>query len=154
MEELDQLFILDSLPVDKIKTSRKALAELESMNMRSINNNPIPWKQKNLAAIRLASLNCMNLLKNYDDIQHHNNLSESTVLVLTETWLNNTELNIDGYSARFNSAGNGKGIAVYIKNATFKPSMDVKQDKMQLTKVESMDMDPCIGQSKENLLSF
>ena len=73
MEELDQLFILDSLPVDKIKTSRKALAELESMNMRSINNNPIPWKQKNLAAIRLASLNCMNLLNNYDDIQHDNN---------------------------------------------------------------------------------
>ena len=141
MEELDQLYILDSLPVEKIKTSKKALSELESMNKRSINNNPIPWRRKNEEDIKIASLNCMNLTNNYVDIQHDRTLLESTILILTETWLNNTELSIEGYSAHFNSVGNGKGIAVYIKDALFKPTIDIKQDKMQITKVESIDME-------------
>ena len=111
------------------------------MNKRSINNNPIPWRQKNEENIKIASLNCMNLKNNYDDIQHDKTLSESTVLVLIETWLDNTELSIDGYSAHFNSAGNGKGIAVYIKDTSFKPTIDIKQEKMQITKLESIEMD-------------
>ena len=83
----------------------------------------------------------MNLTNNYVDIQHDRTLLESTILILTETWLNNTELSIEGYSAHFNSVGNGKGIAVYIKDALFKPTIDIKQDKMQITKVESIDME-------------
>ena len=47
VEEFEQIYILDKLPKEKIRASEKALKELEVMNKRSINQNPIPWKQEN-----------------------------------------------------------------------------------------------------------
>ena len=42
VQEFEQVYILQSLPKDKIRASVKALKELEEMNGRSINKNPIP----------------------------------------------------------------------------------------------------------------
>ena len=39
VEEFEQIYILDSLPEDKIRASGKALTELKEMNKRSINQN-------------------------------------------------------------------------------------------------------------------
>ena len=45
VEEFKQIYILESLPEDKIRASAKALAELSEMNAISINQNPIEWKK-------------------------------------------------------------------------------------------------------------
>ena len=72
VEEFEQIYILESLPEDKIRASAKALAELEEMNRRSINNNPTPWREDNENYIKIAALNCMNLENNYEDIVSDN----------------------------------------------------------------------------------
>ena len=142
VEELDQVYVLESLPEEKIRASAKALAELHEMNRRSINANPIPWKQKNKTDIKIASLNCMNLLNTHEDIVGDKTLLESSILILSETWLKgNTKLQIEGYKTHINSVGPGKGIAVYIKDNEFVPQIDIKMEKMQLTKIESKDID-------------
>ena len=142
VENLEQVYILCSLNEEKLKPSIKALAELEAMNKRSINKNPIPWKQKKENAIKIASLNCMNLRNNFNDIISDNTLLESTMLALSETWLEHeTNLHLDGYSAHFNSVGPGKGLAIYFKAETFKHIEDIKKQKMQLTKMRSPDLD-------------
>ena len=130
------------MPEEKIRTSKKALAELEEMNNRSVNTNPIPWKQIKDTSLKIASLNCMNLSNNYEHIICDNTLMESSILTLCETWLDNTTyLKIDGYRAHFNSVGPGKGIAVYLKNNTFTPTVNINEKKMQLTKLESENLD-------------
>ena len=142
VENLEQVYILCSLNEEKLKPSIKALAELEAMNKRSINQNPIPWKQKKENAIKIASLNCMNLRNNFNDIISDNTLLESTMLALSETWLEHeTNLHLDGYSEHFNSVGPGKGLAIYFKAETFKHIEDIKKQKMQLTKMGSPDLD-------------
>ena len=142
VEEFEQIYILNSLPEDKIRASAKALEELTKMNRKSINENPIPWKQENENYIKIASLNCMNLSANYEDIVRDKTLMKSTLIALSETWLEQkTVMNINGYRAHFNSVGPGKGIAIYTRDDTFKPTIDITQENMQLTKLESEDLE-------------
>ena len=49
-------------------------------------------------------------------------------------------LDIDGYKSHFNSIGAGKGLAIYMNDKEFKPSMDFMENKMQITKIESADL--------------
>ena len=112
------------------------------MNARSKNNNPIPWNQEDDNCIKIAMLNCMNLVHNYEDIVCDGTLKKSSIIALSETWLEKgAELQIDGYSALFNSIGPGKGLALYIKDEKFKPNLTVNQEKMQITKLESQFLD-------------
>ena len=126
-QELNQIYILDELPDGKIRASAKALAELEAMNNRFINNNPIPWDQ-NDNCIRIASLNCMNLTHNYEDLLKDKTIMRSSIIALSETWLDmNKFLPIDGYNAHFNSIGPGKGLAIYLKDKMFQPTVDINE---------------------------
>ena len=79
VEELEQLYILGKLPEENIRTSKKALEHLEEMNARSFNNNPIPWKQKNDDYIKIVTLNCMNLIANYEDIMCDGTLQQASI---------------------------------------------------------------------------
>ena len=140
-QELNQIYILDELPDGKIRASAKALAELEAMNNRSINNNPIPWDQKDENSTRIASLNCMNLTHNFEDLIRDKTIMRSSIIALSETWLNmNKSLHIDGYNAHFNSSGPGKGLAIYLKDEKFQPTVDIKEEKMQITKIEASEL--------------
>ena len=112
-QELNQIYILDELPEGKIRASAKALAENEAMNNRSINNNPMPWDQNDEKFIKIAALNCMNLTHNYEDLLRDKTIMKSSIIALSETWLEvNESLAIDGYKAHFNSNGPGKGLAL------------------------------------------
>ena len=64
VEEFEQMYILDKLPEENIRASKKALDQLQMMNARSINQNPIPWNQEDDNYIKIATLNCMNLMNN------------------------------------------------------------------------------------------
>ena len=143
VEKFEQIYILDKLPAEKIRASPKALAELEEMNTRSINNNPILWKQKNEKLIKIASMNSMNLNNNYDDIISDQTLLESNILVLSETWLGEEDTaHINGYYSHLNSNGAGKGLAIFIKEEIPLPiTTDIKKDKLQITKIEFEQLD-------------
>ena len=142
VQEFEQIYILESLPAGNIRASAKALAELSEMNKRSINHNPIPWRQQNETLIKIASLNCMNLINNHEDIICDKTLMESTIILFSETWLDQeTELNINGYKAHYNSIGAGKGLAVYMKNDNYHPTIDIKQEKIQITKLQSRELE-------------
>ena len=86
----------------------------------------------------------MNLKNSHIDLQQDQTILKSTIIALTETWLVRTELEIDGYKSHFNSIGPGKGIAVYMKDDNFKVILDIKQEKMQLTKLESQELEVII----------
>jgi exonuclease III len=138
VQEFEQIYILDTLPEENIRASVKALAELEAMNERSVNNNPIPWEQQHDNFIKIASMNCMNLNNNYEDVVNDRTLMESSIIALSETWLDQkTIFNINGYKAHFNSIGPGKGLALYWKDNAFQPTLDIKQEKMQISKLKS-----------------
>ena len=142
VEEFEQMYILDKLPQENIRASKKALEQLQKMNERSMNQNPIPWNQKDENHIKIATLNCMNLVHNHKDIVCDKTLQKSSIIALSETWLEKgAELQIDGYRAYFNSIGAGKGLAIYVKDKSFKPTLTVNQEKLQITKVESQSMD-------------
>ena len=109
VEDLEQVYILDCIKEEKLRPSAKALAELAAMNKRSINQNPIPWKQQKGNSLKIASLNCMNLRNNFEDILCDETIQESTLVAFSETWLAKEEnLPIDGYNDHFNSIGPGK----------------------------------------------
>ena len=84
----------------------------------------------------------MNLGNNFDDIICDPTLKESTLLALSETWLDQeTSLNINGYKSHYNSAGSGKGLALYYKSEIFKPGPEIKEDKMQISKLVSDEVE-------------
>jgi hypothetical protein len=85
VQEINQIYILDSLPDGKIRASAKALTELEAMNKKSINQNPIPWDQENQSFIKIAALNCMNLLNHHEDIVNDSTMMKSSIIALSET---------------------------------------------------------------------
>ena len=141
-EEFEQIYILNKLEEEKIRASKKALCELKYMNERSINQNPIPWKQENKNFLKIVTLNCMNLNVHYEDILCDGTLQQSSIIALSETWLEKeTELQINGYTAHFNSIGPGKGLAVYIKDDMFKKTVTINLEKMQIMKLESQFLD-------------
>ena len=78
-QKITKIYILNSLPVANIRASPKAFAEFQEMNRRSINSNPILWKQKNANLIKIASMNSMNLTNNYNDIISDQTLLESNI---------------------------------------------------------------------------
>lgn len=123
---------------EKLKPSAKALAELAEMNKRSINQNPIPWKQNDENLLKIASLNAMNLKTNFEGIVCDKTILQSTLIAFSETWLDEeTKPLIDGYKSHFNNVGQGKGLAVYFKENIFKHVLNIKKETMQLMKLKS-----------------
>ena len=74
---------------------------------------------------------------------HNKTLMESTLIALSETWLepNSTWTGINGYKAHYNSIGPGKGLALYYKDNTFTPVIDIKKEKMQISKLASTELE-------------
>ena len=67
---------------------------------------------------------------------------KSSIIALSETWLNpNDILTIGGFKTHINSIGPGKGIALYFKEDTFKQIIDINEEKIQITKVGSKDIE-------------
>lgn len=139
VEDLEQVYIFDELKKEKIRPDMKALRELKQMNERSLNANPIPWNTKKEKQLKIAHLNCMNLINNHEDVKDDPTLRESDLLALVETWLTNESVPIIGsYASHSNNAGPGKGITIYYKEKLFKHVADITDDRMQLTKMTSI----------------
>ena len=87
----------------------------------------------------------MNMKNNYDDITKDTTLMRSTILAVSETWLNiNESIEITGFKEYLNSTGPGKGLAIFIKDDTFQHRINITEEKMQITLVGSNDIDVII----------
>merc|ERR1711888_507827 len=69
VQELEQLYILEELPQEKIYPSQAALQEIERLLRVSINNNPTPWKEEDDSKIRLSFLNCRSITNKFENIK-------------------------------------------------------------------------------------
>ena len=53
-------------------------------------------------------------------------------------------VSINGFQSHYNNAGPGKGLALYFREDTFMPSIDITEDKMQLSKLVSPKLEAII----------
>ena len=145
VEELDQVYIIDDFNPDKLYPSKKALAELERMNMVSLNNNPTPWTTKSEFSIKVAFLNCAGLQPHYKDIKLDLKLQEADILHLLEISLctedYTKDYQLDGYKESFIKAGKGKGIGTYYKYKMFEYEDMISERTYQVAKFTREDLD-------------
>ena len=145
VQELKQVYIIDKFDPKKIYPSKKALVELDRMNRISINQNPGPWDQSNETSVKIACMNCAGLKAHFVDIKADEKLLKADIIHLIETSLSQEESTEDfdlrGYTKKFITTGNGKGIASYYDEAKFTPITEVKREKFQVAKFAKDDLD-------------
>ena len=146
MKELDQLYILEDLPENKIYPVKKALDEILRLQEVSINRNPIRWDRKyEEDVIKISYLNCRSILTKFDNIKADMSLQQSDILVLAETWIpkdmdKTSEFEIEDYAVHLNSTGRGKGLAVFYK-MEIEEVRDHDEDYINITMIESKELD-------------
>ena len=144
VQEIDQLFILEELLPDKIYANHAALEEIERLVSVSKNKNPTAWDDGDTAKIRVSFLNCRSMKNKFENIKEDQNLLQSVLIILTETWLEVEQdlscYELTDFMANFNNGGRGKGIAVYFKER-FTHKTDIKKDGISITLMKSKDLD-------------
>ena len=143
---LQQIFILNKFDEKKMYPNKRALQELERLEIKSLNQNPTNWeKENNKKQLKISSLNCRSLKKHIDDIKSDKDLLKSDIICLQETWLENNTMSddfqIENFELHLNSNGRGKGIAIYFKSRYFNHALDIKKQNLQLSKFCSPNID-------------
>ena len=134
---IQQLYILDDFPKDKIYPSSAAMSELERLK-RIAGNEEENNLRKNAIVL---SMNIRSLLKHHKDLLT-DQLAKAEVIAIQETWCDpqqsNQHLALPGYSMHFESRGHGKGIITYFKEH-YQVTATVNTDSYQITKVTHAD---------------
>ena len=147
VQDINQLYIVGSLPEDKFRVSFRCLEELEKLTNRSVNKNPNKWEDKTIDSVKVFVLNCHSLADKFLDMKIDEVLGFSDIICLSETWLQSENCqevyDLNGYKSCFNSVqeSRGKGLAIYYKEDKFKVSNMVKLHDLQATSLSSTDLD-------------
>ena len=141
VEDIKQVVIMQAFQESNVTISPEALTELKKMNERSENANPTPWRSRKAGTTKIACLNVMNLKNNHRFICQDPTLQHADILCFSETWVSNDDdeqrFAVEGYQAHFNSAGPGKGLAVFFKSGVFWHRADCSLGGAQLSWFES-----------------
>ena len=144
IKELEQLYILEELPENKIYPIQKALEEIKRLEEVSINNNPTSWdKESNSNVTKICFLNTRSLVTKFDNITSDLSLQQSDIIILAETWIpknSQMEYKIKNYETHLNNSGRGKGLAIFSKS-DFELHGNHNEDNINITKMESDDLD-------------
>ena len=145
VQELDQLYILEKLPEDKIYANHAAMDEIDRLISVSMNRNPTEWEcDKDVSKIRLSFLNPRSIKNKFHNIKSDKWLLKSDILFLTEIWLDENKdtdtYELLDYTANLNSRGRGKGMATYYKDR-FKHAANISKDGFSISKVECKELD-------------
>ena len=142
IQELNQLYIVGSLPDNKITTDKEALSQLAVLKAKSLNMNPPVWEKAFNQSCKILYHNIHSLKDKIQDIRADLLLPFSDLIILGETWLETDEDNEDSLSAlcqnlnkdnningstlylndyelHLNGHGKGKGLATYFKEKSF-----------------------------------
>ena len=135
----DQLFILDVLPLEKIKPYDEAVSELNRLASRNISK---AVREDDVTSI--LSLNVRSLKKHIFDVKANQLLLANDILCFQETWFdasdeNNEIYEIDGFTGTFVSNGSGKGVAIYF-SPEFSQATSVAKPKHQIASVCSEEL--------------
>ena len=145
VQNIDQIFILGSLPREKFYADPSALVELARLHSVSANKNPELWEQDLPGSYKVCSFNIRSLNEHLEDLRHDPVIKGSDIICLSETWLSNdadgTNLSLEDYNLHLNSVGSGKGLAVYYDANKFSHSKDIKTAQYQITKLAASDLD-------------
>ena len=144
VEALNQLYILNFLPINKIYADQEALMENQRLENVSINRNPPLWEQNLEHNVKVACFNIRSINCHFKDFRVDSIFMFADIICLSETWLqedSNTDLNLDEYNVIFNSVGNGKGLATYYKKEKFKFQFNIKETFYQITVLSSEELD-------------
>ena len=132
VQELDQLYILEELPQEKIYANQSALAEMDRLVQVSMNNNPTKWLTKDEKTVKVSFLNSRSIKNKFHNILADTSLLRSDIIVLTETWLEEDDDEsmyvIPGYDGNLNRRGRGKGMASYFKEKHFKHVLNINHN--------------------------
>lgn len=144
IQRIEQLYILNKLPENKIYCDTKAKDQLDELKKRSINNNPPLWEQTLNNAIKIFTLNIASLRGKIYDLQSDPILKFANLAILTETHLYSNQptedLQVDGFQLHTNSEGKGKGVAVYFKKDMFTLEYEYAQSDLQITTLSSSEL--------------
>ena len=107
--------------------------------------NPNDWEKKfGIDTIKISYLNCRSLVNRFENIKKDVSLRQSDVLILGETWIQNTvkgdKFELDDFEVHLNSTGRGKGLAVYYKINVDKVN-DHNEDNINITKLDLAKFD-------------
>ena len=106
-----------------------------------MNQNPSNWDNNESESVKICSLNCARLKPHFEDIKSDHTLKKSDIIHLQETWLEESEGQVDqlqlpNYQVRNIKVGKGKGITTYYSKS-FHHVIDVVNPNYQITKYES-----------------
>ena len=140
VQSLNQLYILESLPEEKVKPFPEALEELERLQKLDTSKP----EKFNSSKLKIISLNTRSLSAHEDDIKADQDIVSSDVVCLQETWINEFDNEIDKYSLeekqlQLNSKGRGKGLATYYSD-NFEHQIDISEAKYQITSLKYTDL--------------
>ena len=141
VQELEQLYILEELPEDKIYANNSAMEEINRLIQVSKNMNLTEWdKENDIGRMKVCFLNCRSIQNKFHNIKSDRSLLKSDVLILIETWLTeDTDTNpyaLQDYDSSFNNRGRGKGIASYFRG-NFGSSVNINDEGFSITKLEN-----------------
>ena len=113
VQELEQLYILEEFPEEKIYANNSAMEEIDRLIKVSRNMNPTEWeKEKDESRLKLCFLNCRSLQNKFHNIKADKILLKADLIILTETWLkeetHTEEYVLPGYTTNFNNQLQGK----------------------------------------------
>ena len=141
VQELEQLYILEELPQEKIYANHAAMEEIDRLINVSRNRNPTEWdKEYDESRLKVCFLNCRSILNKFHNIRSDKSLLKSDVIMLIETWLAE-DIDIDHYALQdydtcFNNRGRGKGILSYFRG-DFGNSVSVNDEGFSMTKLRN-----------------
>ena len=139
VQEIDQVFIVEKLPADKLKPSIVALKEVNRLKEIPSNCSFLQqWYSADKDRTRIAFLNTRSLQKHFKDLQCSWTLCSCDILCISETWFKREQLEseyiLKGYEhPHLVSVGPGKGLATYAKTS-FQPVADVCRSNYQISK--------------------
>ena len=164
IQELNQLYIIGSLPENKITVDKEALSQLAILKAKSINQNPPIWEKTLHMSNKVSYHNIHSLKDKFEDVQADKLLAFADIILFGETWLETTvgseelpalcqsinsdfnlnsdgsSLNLRGYTLHLNSSGRGRGLAAYFKDDKFTVKQDIRKDDLQLTVLDSVNL--------------
>ena len=133
---LEQLFILEDLPEEKIKPWADALEEMERLDV-------LDQARETEEVFRVSTMNIRSIQSHFEDIIRDYSLLSSSVICIQETWLKPEDdgfnYQIDGKTLYLNSVRKGAGIITYC-DETFEHIKDIKAVTYQLTAIDSVNI--------------
>ena len=103
---------------------------------------------------KIISINIRSLKSHFEDLKNEPGLEDCDVVLVQQTCLRIQEMTdtfkLANYSSHFNNQGNGKGLALFFRSR-FTPVLDVKEDRYQMSKLESNEYDViCVYRSSDS----